>query len=118
MMGKRNHKAAQKRTVSPRCDYGRTGLGARLIRAICPWTIAEYPGYLRFLADTCGVGVGSARKWIYGHREIPARHARRLSLLCRERASALVGLADEFDAVAEARERRGRAGLNRRDRGG
>lgn len=113
LFGLRNQQAAKKRTTRPRHVDGSGVLNA-FVRLAMPWTVEEYPGYRRLLADLFNVKILTVDKWIYSDRGLPLRHAARMAEICRERSAAYAALAAEF----EAWPKRGNRPLKRRHRGG
>src|SRR5579864_3071721 len=49
------------------------------IALISPWSIHQYPGKRRALAELIGVGVSTARTYLRGEAQLPAYHAERLA---------------------------------------
>ena len=100
LLGRRSHERALKRRSSPSRVFG-YGIIQRLATLIAPWTVEEYPGYRRFLADLCGVNIRTSDDWLYGAQSLPRIHARRLSTLSRERGEALLAISEELATWAD-----------------
>lgn len=77
LLGKRSHARAQKRTYRAVGVRGISVTG-RLVNLILPWTVEEYPGYLRVLAEICGVSIRTVPHWINGTRPLPLKHCHTL----------------------------------------
>lgn len=60
-----------------------------------PWTIHEYPGPKRLLAEWLGVKRSTVDNYLYKDK-LPAKHALTLERICRERAAAFLALADDL----------------------
>ncbi len=113
LLGKRNQARAQTRVGVATREYGSSCL-ARYCTLVIPWTVYEYPGLHRYLRALLGISVPSATRYVRGQR-LPMGHARRLALICRERAAAFEALAADFEALSVERPK-GR--LRREKRGG
>ena len=116
LLGKRQHNRALKRTVFPKGAIG-YGLVNHMVNLLSAWTVEEYPGYRRLLAEWAGVAIKTSDRWLYGCDRLPRRHALRFASLCRERGSALLRLGDEFEAWAD-RPAEASKRVKREDRGG
>lgn len=119
LLGVRSHQRAQKRTFSASRVSG-YGLAQRLLTALMPWTVEEYPGHLQALAEMCNVSRRTVEDWLYRPDKLPRKHARRLSDICREKAAEFFELAEQLEAYAERERTAGeiRQKLRRSGRGG
>ena len=103
LLGKRNHRKAHFRRVSPSRVPG-SGLAHRFLWLFAPWTVEEYPGPRRFLAGLCQVSRATTDDWLYRGRPLPPAHAHHLSRIARQQAVLLHELADDLDRHAAERE--------------
>lgn len=86
---------------SPRKDT----LPYRVVAALFPWSLREYPGFTALLADRLGTTRGVAKNVLAKpERHLSERMARRLAMWCRHKASECDWLARELDEVATRRE--------------
>lgn len=111
LLGKRNHLRAQRRSVSASRVPG-SGLAQRFLSLTAPWTVEEYPGRRRLLAELCGVSVATTDDWLYREQRLPPRHARRLERIAALREAAWGQLRDDLAKHAAERE-----AINARPRG-
>jgi hypothetical protein len=118
LLGKRSHRAAQKRTYTAARVKGH-GLAARLVRLLVPWTVDEYPGRTRAIAALCNVSHRTVEDWQYRPERLPRKQARRLAEVCDERVAAFAALRDDLLAWADRpeNERARRQGIKPSDRG-
>lgn len=72
------------------------------MRLLCPWTIAEYPGWIRALATLCNVRPRTAERWLYPPHALPRRHALTLARVAEEHAAKAAALAEALRAHAAA----------------
>jgi len=103
LLGQRSHRRSLRRTASASRVPGR-GLAQRWLTLMAPWTIEEYPGRIQLLAEICGVSRSRVGDWLYRTKPgkgLPAKHARRLMVLCEERAAALDALASDLRRHAD-----------------
>jgi hypothetical protein len=117
LLGRRNQRAASRRRARPSHVYNRS-LADRFRGLITPWRVHEYPGTLAFMAELCGVGVGTARNWCKRGYRLPPHQARRMARYLRIYAAEGLALADALEAAAKEEEllrspHRPVAGLNR-----
>jgi len=103
LLGKRNHRKAQLREVSPSRVCG-SGLADRMAYLFAPWSVTEYPGRRRLLAGLCRVSIATVDDWLYGKKPLPPHHARHFSRMARQQALALNDLADDLDRHAKERD--------------
>ncbi len=113
LLGKRSHARAMKRTCSVSREPSRSAVG-QFGDLTVPWTVHEYPGLYRFIADLLQVSRSTAHGLISG-KPLPAKHARRLALICAEREIAFGLLKAEFEALSVEQPK---GPLQRRSRGG
>ncbi len=113
-LGRRNHARSLTRRAAVTREYG-VGKLAKLASQVVPWSVYEYPGLARWLTDLLQVSRKTA--WLYMTRDeaLPPKHARRLALICRERAAAFEVLAADFESLSVERPK-GR--IRREKRGG
>ena len=107
LLGKRNHKAAQRRVAFPTREHGETTLAGRFARLIVPWKIYEYPAPQRFLSELLGIAPSYARNLLKPSwdKKLPAKHARALANYLEKRASQCEALAHELRDYASQMER-------------
>ena len=55
------------------------GLADQAIAVIAPWSVHQYPGRRRALAELSGVKISTARTYLKGKAELPAYHAEKLA---------------------------------------
>lgn len=108
LMGRLNHVRARRRTLSASRTHGRGAreLSKRFITLLLPWKIYEYPGHAQAMSEICGVARDTARQWFYKRDLLPAKHARKLERMAREKASEWAAVADELAGYASAKERK------------
>ncbi len=107
LQGKRNHKAAQRRTLTPGRYYLRAyPCIARFVDLLSPYKISEYPGYTRLLASVCGVSEGTAGGWLRRRRVPHPSAVMRLQALADERVAAWTALQGELAELLEVSRRR------------
>lgn len=92
----------------------------RMAKTLLPWSVWEYPGTRKAIAELAEVSEGTVKKWLYKDDLLPRKHAARFAALCRERAAAFEALAIEFEewAVRPVDVKEARKGLKRERRGG
>lgn len=113
LLGKRSHQRSLKRQAVVTRVSGGSCLN-RFAGLSVPWTVETYPGTHRFLCGLLNVSVSSVKRWLHADEALPAKHAQRLALICRERSQSYNDLADELERVPAKRVGR----LRRDDRGG
>lgn len=99
LLGQRSHRRSLRRRYHHRRVFG-VGLANRAVKLIAPWTIAEYPGWERALAEICSVKVSTSRKWYHDTDALPRKHALTLAAICESRAAEFSALAEELRAHA------------------
>jgi len=104
LLGKRSQAAAKKRFLHV-APVGGDNISGRLLRLICPWSIAEYPGWQRTYSGLLGLKIGTAQVYLYSPRPLPVKHIRRIAEISREREAAFRALAEDAEAYAAERER-------------
>jgi hypothetical protein len=85
-----------------------------VIALVAPWSVHQYPGKRRALAELIGVKISMARTYLKGEAELPAYHAERLAGLLERRAAEQVEVARRLrdharKHSAKVRQLRGRA---------
>jgi hypothetical protein len=95
LLGKRNHRAAERRRRSSFRAYSGTLL-SRFASIVSPWKVYEYPGAEVLIGRLCGVSEGRAHNLLCQRgAELPSHHAR-----------VLADYVERFDGPAVARELR------------
>jgi hypothetical protein len=103
LLGKRNQRAAQRRSAYVERVYPGSRLQRRWVRLVCRWSIYEYPGWTRAFATALGLPIPTAKNYLFrSQRNLPLKHAIRLLELSREYESEWRELITDLEAyVAE-----------------
>ena len=101
--------AAMRRSVVPSACPSPNVLASRALYALCPWTVAGYPGRTRAYAEYCRgyLGASSLEMLRHGRRLLQAGLARHLAQLLRSRAEAYLALVVELEEHAGMMDARG-----------
>ena len=80
-------------------------IAARVITALYPWNVDNYPGYGRLLAGVCGVKLPTAEHWLYSSLPMPWFRAQRLRDHIASRVEMQQVMLVELDAYIQERRR-------------
>ena len=100
LLAKREQAKAARRVAFPRRVCSDT-LAARFVRLFLPWSVQEYPGYRRWLAQLLNVSEGRARNVCVRSGTLPRIHALTMSRYLRDHAAQCEALARQLEQQAD-----------------